>query len=145
MKTPKENIINTLLGKKVLFLENDTSLDNGLEKFEAVLKDAGIQYNVLFNLSTLPLNDILDAINTYDCIVFQTQWLTEISKKLFQYIQSLRDKKIVVEVYINEPTWFYHSEVFGKHEVFIFTSINDECFYKLTNKPYWDYKNNFDE
>ena len=149
MKTSKENVVSTLSGKKVLFLENDSDLDNGLETFESVLKDAGIQYKVLFNLSKLPIQQVLDEINTHDCIVFQTQWLTSISHKLFEFVQSLPEKKIVIEVYINEPTWFRHLEVFGHHEVFIYKQdkyhLLPECFYKLTNKPYWEYKNRFDE
>jgi hypothetical protein len=34
ISTPSENILKTLKGKKVLFLENDNSLDNGLDCFE---------------------------------------------------------------------------------------------------------------
>ena len=149
MKTTKENIINTLMGKKVLFLENDNYLDNGLETLESVLKDAGIQYTVLFNLSKLPIQQVLDEINTHDCIVFQTQWVTSISHKLLEFVQSLPEKKVVIEVYINEPTWFYHMELFGHHEVFIYKQdkhhLLPACFYKLTNIPFWNYKNKFDE
>lgn len=152
IKSPTENIINTLKGKKVLFLENDGRLDNGLDEFERILKSAGIQYCVLFELSEIPLDTITKAIDSHDAIVFQTQWVRKISTTLFDYVNGLRDKKVVIECYIHEPTWYYKKQHGSKHDVYIYTCLTDygkankesEEFYKLTNKPYWDYANRFD-
>lgn len=151
IKSPSENVIDTLKGKKVLFLENDSELNNGLDEFERILKGADIEYTVLFELSELPLQTITEAINSYDAIVFQTQWVYDIAKKLFEYVKALPEKKIVIECYINEPTWYYKSQHGSKHDVFIYScqvhwgeaDKETETFYKLTNKAYWDYKNGF--
>ena len=37
IKTPTENIIKTLKGKRMLFLENGSCLENGVEEFERIL------------------------------------------------------------------------------------------------------------
>ena len=151
INTPTQNVINTLKGKKVLFLENSNELDDGVDAFERILKSANIEYKVLFELSEIPLHVITDEINNHDVIVFQTQWVYDISKKLFHYVKSLPEKKIVVEVYISEPTWYYKQQHGSKHDVYIYScqvywgedDKETETFYRLTNKAYWDYKNNF--
>lgn len=151
IKSPAQNVIDTLRGKKVLFLENDDTLANGLDEFERILKSAEIDYTILFDLSELPLQTITEAINSHDAIVFQTQWVYDISKTLLKYVRALRDKKIVVECYINEPTWYYKQQHGSKHDVYIYScdvhwgeaDKETETFYKLTNKPYWGYKNCF--
>ena len=153
IKSPSHNIIKTLKKKKVLFLENDTKLSNGLDEFERILKEASIEYKALFELSELPIQEIKDAINECDVIVFQTRWVYDIAKKLFEYVKALPEKKIVVECYINNPTWYYKSQHGSKHDVYIYSCIvyfgeadkETEKFYKLTNKPYWDYKNKFNK
>lgn len=151
IKSPTQNVIDTLKGKKVLFLENDNELANGLDEFERILKGAEINYTVLFELSELPLQSITAAINRHDAIVFQTRWVYDIAKKLFEYVKGLPEKKIVVECYINEPTWYYKQQHGSKHDVYIYSchvhcgeaDKETETFYKLTNKAYWDYKNGF--
>lgn len=79
-------------------------------------------------------------------IVFQTRWLYNISKDLLAYATSMSSKKIFIEVYISEPTWYYSSQHGTHHDVYIYSSIAGviETFYKLTEKPYWDYENGFD-
>ncbi len=153
INTPEQNVLKTLRGKKVLFLENDSELAHGLDEFERILQRGGIEYKALFNLSELPLETITQHINEYDAIVFQTQWVYEIATKLFEYVKNLPKKKIVIEVYINEPTWYYASQHGSKHDVYIYTCMvswgepdkETESFHKLTNVPYWDYKNKFNK
>jgi hypothetical protein len=85
--------------------------------------------------------------------VFQTQWVYDISKKLLEYVKSIPKKKIVVECYIYEPTWFYKRQHGSKHDVYVYScdvlfgeeNKENETFYKLTNKPYWSYKNEFNK
>lgn len=70
-----------------------------------------------------------------------------------EYIRELPEKKIVVEVYIHEPTWYYASQHGSIHDVYIYTcrmcfgkaEKDTEKFYKLTDKAYWDYENKFDK
>lgn len=153
INTPSENIAKTLKGKKVLFLENDNTLDNGLDEFERILKSANIEYTILFELSEKPLQSIIDSINSHDAIVFMTQWVYDIAEKLFLYIKSLKEKKIVIEAYIAEPTWYYKNQHGSKYDVYIYScqvtwgeaDKESEKFYKLTNNAYWDYKNKFDK
>lgn len=146
INTPKQNVVNVLSGKKVLFIENDSSLENGLEYLEMVIKDNDIEYKKIFKASLKPLATIIDNINEYDAIVFMTQWLTETSKILTEYVRSLQTKKTVIQVYINEPTWYYASQHGSIHDVYIYQNMDGkyENFYKLTDKAYWDYENKFD-
>lgn len=152
IKTPSENILSVLKGKKVLFLENDNSLHHGIDCFEERLKENKIKYKILFDLSNIPIDEILNLIHEYDCIVFMTQWVYPISHKLKSYMLSLKEKKIVIEVYLKEPTWFYKPDGI-KHDVYVYSClrfsksdpIEYEKFYKLRKHiPYWDYKNKFD-
>ena len=151
MNTPEQNIIATLKGKKVLFLEGDNSLENGLEEFEAILKRGDIEYTLFFNIEEKELSDITTAINNHDCIVFMTQWVYDISKTLSEYMFSLQDKKIVIEAYITEPTWYYTPKN-TIHDVYIYSCMmcwgeplkDNETFYKLSDNAYWNYENKFD-
>lgn len=137
------NIVNTLRGKKVLFLENDNELDNGLDEFQRILEANDIEHKILFDLSSMNLQEIAKEINNHDAIVFMTQWVYDIAKKLKDYMFSLTEKKIVIEAYINTPTWYYKPKTI--HDVYIYSCMGKESenFYKLSNKPYWNYKNNF--
>lgn len=151
IKTPEQNVIKTLTGKKVLFLENDNSLGNGLNEFENILKRGNIQYKILFSLSEMEVEDIIKEILSHDAIIFQTQWVYPISRKLSEYMFSLKEKKIVIECYISEPTWYYKPK--AVHDVYIYHVMtlwgeaekDTEAFYKLSEKPYWDYKNKFNK
>lgn len=147
MNTPAQNVIATLTGKRVLFIENDGCLENGLEAIEKILKDNNIFYEKILYASQKPLSLLVDKIKECECLIFMTQWLTETSKLLTQYVQSLQEKKIVIQVYIYEPTWYYSSQHGTIHDVYIYHNIDgrNESFYKLTEKAYWDYKNKFDK
>lgn len=148
LNSPRENIINTLRDKKVLFLENDILLSYGVDQFEKILKSADIECTVLCDLSNVPMEDIVKAINEHDTIVFMTQWVYEISKKLFDYIKGLTEKKTIVEVYLSEPTWFLDKQHGSCHDLYIYKFLKifpeDESFYKISDTPYWEYKNKFD-
>lgn len=150
IKTPEQNVVDTLKGKRVLFIENDNGLYNGLEVFEDILKRNGIEYTVIFDASEVPVDQIIDAIHSHDAIVFMTQWVYPVAKKLHGYISALKDKKIVVEVYLGEPTWYYKPDVV--HDVYIYSCMSmdefdksNEKFYMLSRKAYWDYKNKFNK
>jgi hypothetical protein len=147
MKTAVQNVINTLKGKKVLFLEGDNGLYHGLDRIEKILIEEGIEYKALFEVRSLPMTDIVAHINEYDAIIFQTQWVYEVSQEIKRFAFGMKDKKIFIECYISEPTWYYKPKVV--HDVYIFKgplkwqSDEDIRFYKLSQKAYWDYKNKF--
>lgn len=103
----------------------------------------------MFDLSSLTLEEIKKNIDEHDVIVFMTQWVYDISKKIAEYMFSLKTKKVVIEVYIYEPTWYYKPKTI--HDVYIYSHQKSKFsedkikFYKLSNKPYWDYKNEFNK
>ena len=150
IQTPRQNIIDTLKGKKVLFIENDNGLYNGLDAFEIILKNSKIKYKCLFEADQIPIEKIIKNILTHDAIVFQTRWVYPVSHKLRDYMFGLQEKKIVIECFIHEPSWYYKPDVV--HDVYIYSYDkldNDDGnsghrFYKLSDAPYWDYKNQFD-
>lgn len=149
INTPEQNIAKTLKGKKMLFLENDNGLHHGLDELENILKRNNIEYAVLFEIDKKPIEDIIKAINEHDGIIFMTQWVYEVSRKLKEYMFSLKEKKIVIETYISEPSFYYKPK--SAHDVYIYKcpmifskpDKKHESFYKLSQKPYWDYKNKF--
>lgn len=144
------NIKNTLKGRKILFIENSNSLSDDIERFSDILSELDLPHTVLYNINDLDRAIVLSSIVKNEVIVFQTTWVYPISKELKEFIASLKDKKIIVEAYIHEPTWFYASQHGTHHDVYIFSSPckaadEHETFYKLTEKPYWDYENGFDK
>lgn len=145
MKTPAQNLYDTLNGKKVLFLENDMCLTYGVDKIRDLLKEKNIEYTILYDLSNVPLSDIENNILEHDAIIFMTTWKTNIAHELSDYMFSLRDSKIVIEVYIHEPTWFHRPKNVA-HDVYIYSNLDGtEEFYKLSDKNYWEYKNEFNK
>jgi hypothetical protein len=147
MNTPEQNILSTLKGKKVLFLENGNTLDYGLDELEKICIRSGISYNTLFHLKYRPLDEIKEAINNCSVLIFQTTWVYDIANILEDYIRNLAEVKIVVECYIDEPTWYYSNQHGSKHEVYIYNCLSkeSESFYRLSSKPYWEYENGFDK
>jgi hypothetical protein len=157
MKTASENFLSVVSGKQILFLESDDELCLDLEHIETFINANNINNTVLCDLGEVPFEKILEAINNADVIIFQTTWVTEISTKLSDYIFKLKDKKYVIEVYIDHPTWYYRPKKVP-HEVYIMKAngwmfdpmYEDDPlpywkFYKLRmHKPFWTYKNNFD-
>jgi len=138
-----------------LFLENDNGLYNGLDAVEELLQQNSIEYSCLFDLKEVPFETIIDQIGKHDAIVFQTQWVYEISHKLKEFMFASKDKKIVIECCICDPSWYYqpkavvHDVYFVKAPHYSFEKGEDQDlfwqFKKLSNKPYWDYKNEFDK
>lgn len=148
MKTVTKNLLDTLKDQRVLFLENDTGLYNGLDTLENILIENKIKYNCLFDLTSVSKEYILRQIEMFDVIVFQTTWTYEISNELYEFLKTSKDPKIIIEHYIGDPSWYYKPDVI--HDVFI-CKMNEDydeedwSFYKLSDEPYWDYKNKFDK
>lgn len=149
MKTAEENIIDTLKGKKILFLENDTELpDNGPMELKELLNRNKIKSKELLDIDQLPLTKIQKAIDKTDVIIYQTQWVYEIASTLKKYILSLTTPKIIIECYISEPTFYYQLDGIP-HSMYIFKKDYENGrgakFYKLSDEPYWNYENKFDK
>jgi len=156
MKTPAQNFLSVVSGKNVLFLENDSGLYDDLANIEIFLKLNKVKYTVLCDIGDIQFEDITKAIELADVIIFQTQWVMNISMEIRDYMFTLKAKKIVIEAYINDPTWYYKPR--SIHDVYILMpnstlfmgQYEDDPtiywkFYKLRpKKPFWTYKNNFD-
>jgi hypothetical protein len=148
MNQAEQNIVKTLQGKTLLFVENDNGLYHGLDRFKHLLKRNGIEYKILFEVGKKPLDKVLKAIQKHDGIIFQTQWVYEVSTKLKEYMFSLKDPKIVIEVPVGDPTWYF-KPAGVPHDVYIFKTdemSKEDEFYKLReDKAYWNYENGFDD
>lgn len=146
MKTAKENLLDTLKDKRILFLENDTALYDELENIELFLKEHKLKYKCLFDLTSKRWSTIKKAIDAADVIIFQTQWVYPISKAVHTYIaKELLTKKAIIECYLTNPTWYYIPLSLAGHDVYIIRPFEEWRFYKLSEDPYWDYKNKFDK
>lgn len=109
-----------LSDKNILFIENDYTLNNGLDFIEEFLIENKVKYNVLYNCRQLPFEYIIDMVKWYDVVIFQTQWVYESSLQLSQHFMESKDKKIFVEVPVSrEGTWYYKPDVV--HDVYMVT------------------------
>lgn len=142
----ERNIASVLKGKKVLFIENDNELGHGIDLFEDILKKVGVEYNILFQVDEVDKEKVFRLISEHDAIVYMTQWVYQVSRDIKDYMLWLRESKIVIEIYISEPTWYYQLEDVP-HQMYIFCGYPPDSpeFYKLSRTPYWDYKNKFDK
>mgnify|MGYP000309568923 CR=1 FL=1 len=95
---------------RVLFLENGDELDYSAEFFENWLIENKIQYNCLFDIKSLPMAYIINQINEFDVIIFQTTWTYERSFEIKQLLTEdslITRKKIVIESMMSfDPSWY---------------------------------------
>lgn len=119
-----KQLLKTFKGKRVLFIENDFTMHNSVGNFWRWCIENKIEYNCLFNVSKLPLEYTTEQLKWFDVIAFQTQWVYEVSHKLHEIVSNMKDKKIVVECYIGDPTWYVKPKVV--HDVYILKSHGDD-------------------
>jgi len=112
-------------GKRVLFLENDFTMHNAVGNFYDWCKLTNTEHNCLFNIGKLPLQYILEQIDWFDIISFQTTWTYKISHVLEEEIKKLKSKKIVIECYTNEPS-YYRKPKGIKHDLYTLNSYGDD-------------------
>lgn len=136
-----KKMLKVFSGRRVLFLENDYTMHDSVGNFWLWCRENKIEHNCLYNVGKLPVDYILEQLDWFDVIAFQTQWVSEKSHLLKEAISKLKDKKIVVECYISQPTWFYKPKVV--HDVYVLDShdedMNEWGLKKLRiNKPIWE-------
>lgn len=136
-----KQMLKTFANKRVLFLENDFTMHNSIGNFWLWCREHKIEHNCLYNIAKLPLEYTLEQIEWFDVIAFQTQWVYEISKQLETALTKSKDKKIIVECYISEPSWYRKPNVV--HDVFVLDShyydMDTWKFNKLRlKKAYWE-------
>ncbi len=54
----------------------------------------------------LPFEYIIKQIDWFDVIVYQTTWTYEISHAIAEYLRNSNEKKIIVECYMSEPSFY---------------------------------------
>jgi hypothetical protein len=136
-----KNLLKTFKNKRILFLENDYTMNHSVGYFWRWCKENKVEYNCLFNVSKLPADYIMEQVEWFDVIAFETQWVYEVSETLHKLISAMKDKKIVLECHTGDPTWFRKPKVV--HDVYILKSwtgdMDDWKFHKLRlNKAYWE-------
>lgn len=146
METAQQNLLSVLKGKNILFLERSDELPTYLQTIQDFLVDNGVENDILADVSNVSFEAIAASINKADVIIFQTQWDNEVVRKLYPYAKTMTAKKIFIECYISQPHWYFKPKVI--HDVYIIKiGMYDDLwkFYKLSSKPYWGYKNNFNK
>jgi hypothetical protein len=147
LKEIKNNVVNksmlkVLRNKNILFLENDNSLHDAVGNFETWLVENKVRNNVLYDVQHLSLDYIKGQIDYADVIAFQTTWTYEVSQTLREYLTKLKNKKIIIECYISEPTWWRKPKGVI-HDIYVLHSamedMDDWDFKKLRlNKAIWE-------
>lgn len=138
--TINKQLLDLCKDNQILFLENDYGLHNSVGEFYKWTVENKIRTHALFNISALPFEYIEGMIDWYDLIVFETQWVYEISERLKKHISELKSKKTILECYTGQPTWSQKPDVI--HDVYILNSGNDDMkYWKLhqlkKDKHYW--------
>jgi hypothetical protein len=139
----KVNIINYISqnfkNKKFLFIENDWDLHRELKLLEDILIDNKIKYHTMFNLSEIPIKAILEVISMADIIVWQSTYVTEISRSLLKLIDNYPNK-IFIECPINEPLFYYKHDIVPDFYTLDIYEDNDHYWKlnKLSDKPIWE-------
>lgn len=106
MKTINDKLLKEFGDKKLLFLENDYRLYHSVGNFYKWVIENKIKHNALFCVEKLPLDYVMDQIDWWDVIVFETQWVGETAYILKEKIALLKEPKIILECYCYEPSWY---------------------------------------
>ena len=123
-KVHKE-MLKTFSGKDILFLENDNQLHGPVGNFEFWLIENKIKYNALYSVNDLSLEYIKGQIDYADVIAFETTWTYEVSRNIETFLTASKSKKIIVECYTNEPSWWVKPKGVV-HDMYALNSYGDD-------------------
>jgi len=125
-------------GQSVLFLERDNGLHNAVGNFETILLEQQVKYNALFRIDKLPMEYIIEQLEFFEIIVFQTGWDSDISENLEKllYSKKFERPKIIVECFSSRPTWDQQQPV--DHEFYVFRDWSDED--RSVDRSEWGFK-----
>ncbi len=140
-----DDIIKVLSGKKIAFLENGDCLEDESESLALFMRNNNIEYECIFNIEAIGLEETLRKCRNIDVIVYQTTWVYTVSqdlKKAFMSINNPEFKKIFIEIYISTPT-FIRKPKGVIHDMYILMNydrpVEEWEFDKLKiNQPYWN-------
>lgn len=117
-------MIDVLKNKEILILERDQSLSYQLLKFLEYCRENKLCINTLYSIQDVPFSYIQKQIDWFDVIVYQTTWTYEISHKISEYLRKNKSKKIVIECYMSEPS-FYRKPKGVVHDMYNWTCDHD--------------------
>lgn len=137
-----KSLLKLFDGQRILFLENDNGLYNSVGNFETWLVENKIRYNALFDVSNLSMDYIKGQIEWANIIVFETTWTYEVARNIENFLTAYKDKKIIMECYIHEPSWWRKPKGVI-HDMYVLQSsgndMDDWNLDKLrVNKATWD-------
>ena len=118
-------MLKLFAGKDILFLENDNSLYETIGNLEDWLIESKIRYNALFDIESLSLDYIMKRIEWSDIICFETQWVYPKSFEIKDAVSKMKQKKTIVEVYVDQPTWRMKPKEFI-HDVYTISTYGED-------------------
>lgn len=89
--------------RRLLILENDSTLSDSIEHFYLWCVENKIQVNILYRVSELPIEYIKEEINWADMIAYMSTYTYEIVDNLIALVKSFKDPKRIIECYIDKP------------------------------------------
>lgn len=121
-----DKLHDILAGKRILFIENDSSLDYSVGKFYRWTLAHGIDSYALFKVKELPLEFTASKIIEYDVIVYMSQYVYESTHQLIEFVKSLPASKTIIECYISEPKWYGIPKGAEHHNIYTLDSYSDD-------------------
>ena len=121
--------LDKLVGNRdVLFIERDNILTDSVGKFYEWCVQAKKYVTPLCRLNDLSFDYICESVRWADVIVFMTQGDAEITEPLMKFLASLNrngEQKIIIECYINEPTFLYLPKELEHHTFYQLDSYDE--------------------
>lgn len=92
---------------KILMLERDSDTYNSVGAFRKILIDEKIEHNCLFRVHKLPVDYIVEQLEWFDIIVFETTWVSEVSQRLKKLLfnHKFEFHKTIIECCGYMPSW----------------------------------------
>ena len=119
-------LLKLLNNKSVLFIEDDFTLSNSVGEFHEWCINNKVEYNCLFRCSELPIDYIINQVEYFDIVAFETQWVNQAPFLIKEAISKMKSKKTIIECYTYQATWKRKPKVV--HDVYILECPEGEEF-----------------
>lgn len=116
-----------IAGKKILFLENDSILDNSVGNFYRWTLENKIDSFCLFDIRHLPKEFIAAKIIEYDLIAFQSQFVYEESRALVEFVKGLKIPKTFIEC---QPESHFNKSTAPQHQIFALDCMSGDAYWE---------------
>ena len=128
---------------RIIFLENAPCLDECVDYMRSWLIEMKIKHDCLYNIEKLPFDYLADMLDMADTIIFQTTGSMQIVGQIEEYLLKSKDKKKIINCYINEPIMFFQPDGVI-HDIWVINSHSedmtewDSCKKLRKGKGYWE-------